>query len=102
MARDLSYDPFVLAVGHVALVTPGMESALGNLCATLAEDEAERVTIQAAPWSFVRGRIDDFLAHVPDGDFRERTQATLSECDDAWAMRNAILHGLWSVNSEGF
>jgi hypothetical protein len=102
MSEPPPYDPFVLAVGHVAIATPYFESAMGNLYAVLAGSMAARQDVRAGTYTNVRNLIDTEVAKLQDPDVRAAMTETLSDCDVAWQIRNIVMHGLWVVNPDGY
>lgn len=97
MTAPLPFDPFILALGHIALASPEMESALLAYYAALVNDEAERSRLVGANYTEVRKAIDRALGDTPSDDVR----TLLDDCDDAWMRRNVAMHSIWVVNDVG-
>jgi len=99
--RELAYDPFILAIGHVALASPWFEADVGHLYETIVN------TPEAPRWASGRNCSEVVqsarckLDLLPESPLRGDIATALDEYGAIWADRNAVIHGTWTSNSAG-
>jgi len=101
LVRELACDPFILAIGHVALASPWFEADVGHLYGTIVNTAEARQWVSGRNCSEVVQSARCKLDLLPESLLRTDIATVLDECDATWAQRNAVIHGTWISNSAG-